>query len=170
MSEVENLRPNADEQAAESLSDSKAGSQGGGVQDVVADDMSFDALMAQFQPDMQAVNRVIERRLRSDVVLINQLSHYIINSGGKRLRPMLAVLSAKSYGYEGELHYLLAAIIEFIHTATLLHDDVVDESDMRRGKESAHAVWGNAASVLVGDFLYSRSFEMMVSVGSISSR
>jgi len=165
VSEVENLRPNADEQAAESPNDRKADSKDSGVQDAVAEqDMSFDALMAQFQPDMQAVNRVIEQRLSSDVVLINQLSHYIINSGGKRLRPMLAVLSAKSYGYEGELHYLLAAIIEFIHTATLLHDDVVDESELRRGNETANALFGNAASVLVGDFLYSRAFEMMVDV------
>lgn len=128
------------------------------------EEMSFDALMEQFQPDMQAVNRVIEQRLASDVVLINQLSHYIINSGGKRLRPLLAVLSAKSYGYQGDMHYLMAAIIEFIHTATLLHDDVVDESELRRGNETANALFGNAASVLVGDFLYSRAFEMMVDV------
>jgi octaprenyl-diphosphate synthase len=98
------------------------------------------------------------------VVLIRQIAEYIIGSGGKRLRPMLVVLAARACGYEGPHHVTLAAIIEFIHTATLLHDDVVDESDMRRGKESAHAVWGNAASVLVGDFLYSRSFQMMVKV------
>jgi len=111
---------------------------------------------------MLAVDQVIHQRLSSDVALINQLSHYIVNSGGKRLRPLLALLSAKVFGYQGNMHYLLAAIIEFIHTATLLHDDVVDESDMRRGNETANALFGNAASVLVGDFLYSRSFEMMV--------
>ena len=111
---------------------------------------------------MQAVDQVIHQRLSSDVALVNQLSHYIVNSGGKRLRPLLAVLSARVFGYQGDMHYLLAAIIEFIHTATLLHDDVVDESDMRRGNETANALFGNAASVLVGDFLYSRSFEMMV--------
>jgi octaprenyl-diphosphate synthase len=111
---------------------------------------------------MESVDEVIHKRLSSDVALINQLSHYIVNSGGKRLRPLLAVLSARVFGYQGNMHYLLAAIIEFIHTATLLHDDVVDESDMRRGNETANALFGNAASVLVGDFLYSRSFEMMV--------
>lgn len=114
--------------------------------------------------DMQAVNQLILNRLESDVVLINQIGHYIINSGGKRLRPMLVLLAARALGYQGDKHIDLAAIIEFIHTATLLHDDVVDESDMRRSNETANAVWGNAASVLVGDFLYSRSFEMMVDV------
>ncbi|MBL4712013.1 MAG: octaprenyl diphosphate synthase [Gammaproteobacteria bacterium] len=113
---------------------------------------------------MQAVDAVIHQRLSSDVVLINQLSHYIVNSGGKRLRPLLAVLSAKMFGYQGEMHYLMAAIVELIHTATLLHDDVVDESELRRGNETANALFGNAASVLVGDFLYSRAFEMMVDV------
>ena len=117
--------------------------------------------------DMAAVNKVIRQRLSSDVALVNQLGHYIIDSGGKRLRPMLAVLSARAYGYEGDKHQLLAAIVEFIHTATLLHDDVVDESDMRRGQETANAMFGNAASVLVGDFLYSRAFEMMVDVNSM---
>ena len=114
--------------------------------------------------DMQAVNGLILKRLESDVVLINQIGHYIINSGGKRLRPMLVLLAARALGYSGSQHIDIAAIIEFIHTATLLHDDVVDESDMRRSNETANAVWGNAASVLVGDFLYSRSFEMMVDV------
>lgn len=114
--------------------------------------------------DMQAVNGLIIKRLESDVVLINQIGHYIINSGGKRLRPMLVLLGARALGYTGPQHIDIAAIIEFIHTATLLHDDVVDESDMRRSNETANAVWGNAASVLVGDFLYSRSFEMMVDV------
>ena len=120
--------------------------------------------MLRCQSDMQAVDRVVHQRLSSDVVLINQLSHYIVNSGGKRLRPLLAVISAKVFNYQGDTHYLLAAIIEFIHTATLLHDDVVDESDLRRGNETANALFGNAASVLVGDFLYSRAFEMMVDV------
>lgn len=114
--------------------------------------------------DMQAVNDLILKRLESDVVLINQIGHYIINSGGKRLRPMLVLIAARALGYKGNQHIDIAAIIEFIHTATLLHDDVVDESDMRRSRETANAVWGNAASVLVGDFLYSRSFEMMVDV------
>jgi len=118
--------------------------------------------MTRCRADMDSVDEVIHQRLSSDVALINQLSHYIVNSGGKRLRPLLAVLSARVFGYQGDMHYLLAAIIEFIHTATLLHDDVVDESDMRRGNETANALFGNAASVLVGDFLYSRSFEMMV--------
>ena len=124
--------------------------------------LSFDEVMTRCRADMDSVDEVIHQRLSSDVALINQLSHYIVNSGGKRLRPLLAVLSARVFGYQGDMHYLLAAIIEFIHTATLLHDDVVDESDMRRGNETANALFGNAASVLVGDFLYSRSFEMMV--------
>ena len=126
--------------------------------------LSFDDVLQRCQPDMQAVDQVIHQRLCSDVALINQLSHYIVNSGGKRLRPLLAILSAKIFNYQGDLHHLLAAIIEFIHTATLLHDDVVDESDLRRGNETANALFGNAASVLVGDFLYSRAFEMMVDV------
>jgi len=112
--------------------------------------------------DMKAVDALILRRLQSDVVLINQIGHYIVNSGGKRLRPMIVLLAARALDYQGDQHIDLAAVIEFIHTATLLHDDVVDESDMRRNRDTANAVWGNAASVLVGDFLYSRSFEMMV--------
>ena len=114
--------------------------------------------------DRQAVDERIRQRLHSEVVLINQIGHYIINSGGKRLRPVLLLLSARAFGYQGEHHYELAAVVEFIHTATLLHDDVVDGSDMRRGKETANNVWGNEASVLVGDFLYSRAFQMMVGV------
>ena len=117
--------------------------------------------------DMAAVDALIRRRLQSDVVLINQLGHYIINSGGKRLRPLLVLLSARALGYPGPHHHQLAAIVEFIHTATLLHDDVVDASALRRGRETANAVWGNEASVLVGDFLYSRAFEMMVEVDSM---
>jgi len=126
--------------------------------------LNFDDVMTLCHDDMQAVDQVIRQRLSSDVALVNQLSHYIINSGGKRLRPLLVLLSAKSFAYSGDKHQLLAAIIEFIHTATLLHDDVVDESDLRRGNETANALFGNAASVLVGDFLYSRAFEMMVDI------
>ena len=114
--------------------------------------------------EMAAVDREIERQLQSDVVLIRQLGAYLIHSGGKRLRPLLLLLAAKGFGYEGDKHIKLAAIIEFIHTATLLHDDVVDASELRRGQSTANAVFGNEASVLVGDFLYSRAFEMMVDV------
>ena len=117
--------------------------------------------------DMSEVNSLIRDSLDSNVILIRQIAEYIIGSGGKRLRPMLVLLASRACGYQGKDHIAAAAIIEFIHTATLLHDDVVDESDMRRGKESAHAVWGNAASVLVGDFLYSRSFQMMVGIDSM---
>jgi len=116
---------------------------------------------------MKAVNKLIQKRLQSDVVLVNQLSNYIINSGGKRLRPMLALLMARACDYQGSNHVDIAAIVEFIHTATLLHDDVVDESDMRRGQDTANNVWGNQAAVLVGDFLYSRSFEMMVDINEM---
>jgi octaprenyl-diphosphate synthase len=112
--------------------------------------------------DMQRVDALIRQRLSSDVVLINQIADHIIASGGKRLRPMLHTLAAGAAGYRGEQHIKLAAVIEFIHTSTLLHDDVVDESDLRRGRKTANALWGNAASVLVGDFLYSRSFQLMV--------
>lgn len=129
-----------------------------------APQLSFDDVMAVSRSDMEAVDQIIHQRLSSDVALVNQLSHYIVNSGGKRLRPLIALLSAKVFDYQGSMHYLLAAIIEFIHTATLLHDDVVDESDLRRGNETANALFGNAASVLVGDFLYSRAFEMMIDV------
>ena len=129
--------------------------------------MDFNSIRQLADADMQAVNALIQRRLHSEVVLINQLSHYIIGSGGKRLRPLLALLVARACGYQGDKHIDAAAIVEFIHTATLLHDDVVDESDMRRGKQTANNVWGNQAAVLVGDFLYSRSFEMMVDIGSM---
>ncbi len=129
--------------------------------------MDFNQILQLVEADMQAVNRLITQRLHSEVILINQLSQYIINSGGKRLRPMLALISARACGYQGEQHVDIAAIVEFIHTATLLHDDVVDESELRRGKETANNVWGNQAAVLVGDFLYSRSFEMMVDVDSM---
>ncbi len=129
--------------------------------------MNLDAIRELAAADMAEVNRLIEERLSSDVVLINQLGHHIVNSGGKRLRPMVVLLAARACGYEGRDHVQLAAIIEFIHTATLLHDDVVDSSDMRRGQQTAHTIWGNEASVLVGDFLYTRAFEMMVELGSM---
>lgn len=128
---------------------------------------SIENVRALIADDMRAVDGVIRARLHSEVVLINQLGHYIINSGGKRLRPQLVLLGAQAFGYRGRHHIDLAAIIEFIHTATLLHDDVVDGSELRRGRETANAIWGNEASVLVGDFLYSRSFEMMVDVRSM---
>lgn len=112
--------------------------------------------------DMDAVNAVIRRNLHSEVSLVNQIAEYIISAGGKRLRPVLVLLVANAYGYQGKAHHELAAVVEFIHTATLLHDDVVDESSLRRGRATANALFGNAASVLVGDFLHSRSFQMMV--------
>ena len=116
---------------------------------------------------MLAVNQLIQKQVNSDVSLINQLGFYIVNSGGKRLRPLLTVLAARALNIQTEQHHTLAAIIEFIHTATLLHDDVVDESTMRRGRETANEVFGNQASVLVGDFLYTRSFQMMVTLDSM---
>ncbi|MBN7819488.1 octaprenyl diphosphate synthase [Bowmanella yangjiangensis] len=116
------------------------------------------------EQDMQAVNQLIQQQVSSDVALINQLGFYIVNSGGKRIRPLITVLAARALGIQSQDHHTLAAIIEFIHTATLLHDDVVDESTMRRGRETANELFGNQASVLVGDFLYTRSFQMMVSL------
>ncbi len=116
---------------------------------------------------MQAVDAVIRQRLHSDVALVRQVAEYIISAGGKRLRPALVLLCAGALGYQGTRHHELAAIVELIHTSTLLHDDVVDESDLRRGRETANALFGNAASVLVGDFLYSRSFQMMVDIGNM---
>ena len=118
--------------------------------------------------DMQGVNQLISRELQSDVALINQLGRYIVGSGGKRLRPLLAVTAARAAGYQGEAHLTLATIIEFIHTATLLHDEVVDASALRRGKETANALFGNEASVLVGDFLYTRAFQLMVTLESMT--
>ena len=117
--------------------------------------------------DMAAVNTVIRERLHSEVSLVNQIAEYIIGAGGKRIRPVLVLLVANAYGYKGTAHHELAAVVEFIHTATLLHDDVVDESSMRRGRQTANALFGNAASVLVGDFLYSRSFQMMVGLNNM---
>lgn len=125
------------------------------------------AIQALAAPDMAAMDALIRRRLASDVVLINQVAEYIIGAGGKRLRPMLLLLTAGALGHRGPDAHQLAAVVEFIHTATLLHDDVVDESDLRRGRSTANAVWGNAASVLVGDFLYSRSFQLMVELDQL---
>lgn len=129
--------------------------------------MNHSEIQALVASDMAAVDDIIRQRLQSDVVLINQLSNYIIGNGGKRIRPLITILGSQAIAYQGEHHLALAAIIEFIHTATLLHDDVVDSSDMRRGQASANAVWGNEASVLVGDFLYSRAFEMMVEIDNM---
>lgn len=120
------------------------------------------AIQALAAADMAAVDALIRRRLASDVALVNQVAEYIVGAGGKRLRPLLLLLAAGALGHRGADAHQLAAVVEFIHTATLLHDDVVDDSDLRRGRRTANAVWGNAASVLVGDFLYSRSFQLMV--------
>ncbi|CAK0771475.1 all-trans-octaprenyl-diphosphate synthase [Gammaproteobacteria bacterium] len=124
--------------------------------------MPIEEIYALVAEDMRGVNALIRERLRSEVALVNELSNYIIAGGGKRLRPMLVLLSARALDYPGPYHIDLAAVVEFIHTATLLHDDVVDGSELRRGQKTANNLWGNEASVLVGDFLYSRSFQMMV--------
>lgn len=129
--------------------------------------MTLDDLYALIDDDMRAVDAVIRQRLHSDVVLVRQVAEYIVAGGGKRMRPALVLLAAGAAGYRGTKHHDLAAIVEFIHTATLLHDDVVDESDLRRGRSTANSLFGNAASVLVGDFLYSRAFQMMVGIGSM---
>jgi octaprenyl-diphosphate synthase len=129
--------------------------------------MEINEIRLLIREDMEAVNQRILQRLHSDVALINQIGAYIISSGGKRLRPMLVLLAARACRYAGQDHIDAAAIIEFIHTATLLHDDVVDESALRRGRDTANAIWGNEASVLVGDFLYSRAFQMMVDIRSM---
>lgn len=128
--------------------------------------MSPDPLKNLLAADMQAVDQVIRNRLHSEVALIRQVAEYIIGGGGKRLRPALVLLSANALGYRGTQHHTIAAVVEFIHTATLLHDDVVDESALRRGRATANTLFGNAASVLVGDFVYSRAFQMMVDVGN----
>jgi octaprenyl-diphosphate synthase len=129
--------------------------------------VNFDDVAALAHDDMKAVNRLISTSLASDVDLVSQVAEYIVMSGGKRLRPMIVLLASRALGYCGEQHIRAATIIEFIHTATLLHDDVVDSSERRRGKDSANTVFGNQASVLVGDFLYSRSFQMMVDIGDM---
>jgi octaprenyl-diphosphate synthase len=129
--------------------------------------MSLDSIKQPVSDDLIAVDTMIRARLASDVVLVNQVAEYIIHSGGKRIRPLVAVLAGRACGQSGHALASTAAIVEFIHTATLLHDDVVDGSDMRRGRDTANAVWGNEASVLVGDYLYSRAFEMMVELGSM---
>ena len=123
---------------------------------------NFEEARVFAKPGMAEVDRLIRRRLGSDVMLVNQVAEHIVSGGGKRLRPMLVLLAAEAAGYRGTQHFQAAAVIEFIHTATLLHDDVVDESDLRRGRRTANAVFGNAASVLVGDYLYSRAFQLMV--------
>ena len=129
--------------------------------------VDFPSLYAPIDADMRAVDAVVRVRLHSDVALVRQVAEYIISAGGKRMRPALVLLAAGACGYSGTRHHELAAVVEFIHTATLLHDDVVDESSLRRGRDTANAVFGNPASVLVGDFLYSRAFQIMVGVGSM---
>jgi octaprenyl-diphosphate synthase len=129
--------------------------------------VSLEAIRAPIAADLQRVDEVILRRLDSDVVLIRTIAGYIVSGGGKRLRPALVLLAANAFGAQGSAKHELAAVIEFIHTATLLHDDVVDESSLRRGRKTANAEFGNAASVLVGDFLYSRAFQMIVAAGSL---
>lgn len=129
--------------------------------------MQLERIREPVADDLRGIDRVIVERLASDVALVNQVSQYIIGAGGKRLRPLGVVLAARACGYAGDRHLVAAAIIEFIHTATLLHDDVVDGSDLRRGRNTANHVFGNAASVLVGDYLYSRAFQMMVDLGNL---
>ncbi|MDO5679769.1 MAG: polyprenyl synthetase family protein [Pelistega sp.] len=129
--------------------------------------MSINEIISPIAEDMKALDSVIRARLNSEVVLIRTIGEYIIGAGGKRMRPAMVLMMANALGYQGDKHHILAAVVEFIHTSTLLHDDVVDESDMRRGRETANEVFGNAASVLVGDYLYSRSFEMMVEVDTM---
>jgi len=129
--------------------------------------MSVPILLDFLSADMRAVDAVIRARLASEVALVRQVAEYIVGSGGKRLRPALVILSAGAFDYRGDQHHQLAAVVEFIHTATLLHDDVVDASELRRGQSTANALFGNAASVLVGDFVYSRAFQMMVEVASM---
>lgn len=130
--------------------------------------LSIAEIKTLVQDDLAGVDALIHSRLASDVMLINQIGEHITGAGGKRLRPQLHLIAARALGYQGRDHLQLAAIIEFIHTSTLLHDDVVDESDLRRGRKTANALWGNAASVLVGDFLYSRSFQLMVELDSMA--
>jgi octaprenyl-diphosphate synthase len=129
--------------------------------------MPLDEIRALVADDLRRVDQVVVARLASDVALVNEIARYIVAGGGKRLRPLAVLLAARACGYEGDRHVEAAAVIEFIHTATLLHDDVVDGSDLRRGRETSNHVWGNPASVLVGDYLYSRAFQMMVGLGNV---
>ena len=128
---------------------------------------NFIEIQALMKNELDQMNKILVNRLDSNVDLINQMSHYIISSGGKRIRPLLLLLCARASNYDGDYHYSMAVVIELIHTATLLHDDVVDQSTTRRGQETANELWGNAPSVLVGDFLYSRAFEIMVEPNSM---
>jgi len=128
---------------------------------------NFIEIQALMKNELDQMNKILVNRLDSNVDLINQMSHYIISSGGKRIRPLLLLLCARATDYDGDYHYSMAVVIELIHTATLLHDDVVDQSTTRRGQETANELWGNAPSVLVGDFLYSRAFEIMVEPNSM---
>lgn len=129
--------------------------------------MQLDAIRALVQTELDAINQLLSHCLQSPIALINQLTQHIIQSGGKRIRPLLVLLCARAFSYQGKTHVELAAIIELIHTATLLHDDVIDASNLRRGKQTANAIWGNTASVLVGDYLYSRAFQMMVNLRNL---
>lgn len=137
------------------------------VAEKIPNSVNFDDIATLAEGDMHAVDQLISTSLESDVALVSQVSEYIVMSGGKRLRPLIVLLAARALGYEGEQHVRAATIVEFIHTATLLHDDVVDSSSRRRGQDSANTVFGNQASVLVGDFLYSRAFQMMVDIGEM---
>ena len=128
---------------------------------------NFSDIQNLVREDLKAVDDLLINRLESEVALINQVSSYIINAGGKRIRPLLVVLMSRALGYQGINHHVMAVVIELIHTATLIHDDIVDESEVRRGTETPNQVWGNAASVLVGDFIYSRAFEIMVEPNSM---
>jgi octaprenyl-diphosphate synthase len=156
-------RPQAKQEAKQQVKQAgpSAGTPGAGT-GTAADGLSLENIFALVQADFSAVNALIPRRLTSDVEMVEKIGTYIIDSGGKRLRPLLVLLTARLLGYPGHDHVKLAAIIEFLHTATLLHDDVVDHSALRRGRSTANAIWGNAPSVLVGDFLYSRAFQLMV--------
>lgn len=129
--------------------------------------MTLEEINVLTAEDMEQVNAAILSQLKSDALLINQVGYYIISGGGKRVRPLIALLAARALNYQGDQHITIAALIEFIHTATLLHDDVVDESELRRGKATANAIFGNAASVLVGDFIYTRAFQLMTQLGSL---
>ncbi|HNC69060.1 MAG TPA: polyprenyl synthetase family protein, partial [Pseudomonadales bacterium] len=127
----------------------------------------MDYICPEIRDDFAAVNRLVIERLHSEVMLVESIGHYIVEGGGKRMRPLISVLAARALGYEGVRHVDLAAVIEFLHTATLLHDDVVDVSALRRGRATANANWGNAPSVLVGDFIYSRAFQVLVDIGDM---